>query len=243
MSPVRSAIALAVRLHSRDGAPDRGESSRERLSAAVAAIGERRPELFGGPSDSDQDGRLLCSPSSPECVLELVLELADGLRPWRPTFCASVRPLETSADIQTRAVRPAGFVREPETHEATRIAPSVDASIVGRSRAAREAAGGLDATDPRQARVAIVGRPGCEPLGALAGMIVESYDAMTERQRQIVRLTKRSETQQQVAKHLDVSRQAVNQSLAAAGWQHLKRAERIAADGLAALAELPPHER
>jgi DNA-directed RNA polymerase specialized sigma subunit len=56
-------------------------------------------------------------------------------------------------------------------------------------------------------------------------MVLTSYDAMTERQRQIISLIKESDTQQEVATHLDISRQAVNQSLTAAGWPHLKRAE------------------
>ena len=65
-------------------------------------------------------------------------------------------------------------------------------------------------------------------------MVLASYDAMTERQRQIISLIKESETQQQVATHLDVSRQAVNQSLAAAGWPHLKRAENAVREHLSA---------
>ncbi len=66
---------------------------------------------------------------------------------------------------------------------------------------------------------------------------------MTERQRLTISLIKKSDTQQQVATHLDVSRQAVNQSLAAAGWPHLQRAEEAVRDHLSALSSSAHGER
>ena len=56
---------------------------------------------------------------------------------------------------------------------------------------------------------------------------------MTDRQRQVVALVRESGSQQAVAQHLNVSRQAVNQSLTSAGWQHLLRAESVARARLA----------
>jgi hypothetical protein len=70
-------------------------------------------------------------------------------------------------------------------------------------------------------------------LGALLDLILEAHDGMTDRQRQVVALVRDSGSQQAVARHLNVSRQAVNQSLTAAGWPHLFRAESAARARLA----------
>ncbi len=77
-------------------------------------------------------------------------------------------------------------------------------------------------------------------LGALVGLLHAAYDGMTERQRQMISLIRSSDTQQQVARHLSVSRQAVNQSLAAAGWPHLRRAEEAVLVRFAAMSHSPP---
>jgi FixJ family two-component response regulator len=66
-------------------------------------------------------------------------------------------------------------------------------------------------------------------------LILEAYDGMTERQRQVIALVRESGTQQKVAQHLGVSRQAVNQSLAAARWPHLRRAEEAVVGRITAL--------
>jgi DNA-binding CsgD family transcriptional regulator len=101
----------------------------------------------------------------------------------------------------------------------------VEASLLAAEAAASLALRDVEETDVREPRVSLLA-PGHAPLlAALAGMVLASYDAMTERQRQIISLIKESDTQQEVATHLDISRQAVNQSLTAAGWPHLKRAE------------------
>jgi hypothetical protein len=73
-------------------------------------------------------------------------------------------------------------------------------------------------------------------LGALLDLVLEAHDGMTDRQRQVVALVRDSGSQQAVALHLNVSRQAVNQSLTAAGWPHLFQAESVARARLAAAA-------
>jgi DNA-binding phage protein len=85
----------------------------------------------------------------------------------------------------------------------------------------------LPETDVRESRFLVAGGGRGELVGTLLDLILEAYDAMTQRQRQIVDLVKTSDTQQQVATHLGISRQAVNQSLTAAGWPHIERAETV----------------
>jgi len=87
---------------------------------------------------------------------------------------------------------------------------------------------GLTRTDARGPR-ALMLVPDEDPvLGSLLDLILEAHDGMTDRQRQVVALVRSSGSQQAVARHLNVSRQAVNQSLAAAGWLHIVRAESAA---------------
>ena len=205
MATGTTAVALAVRVHPRGGTPSGDEAVVRALREAASAVSRRNPEMLLGPSSVSPEGVLLLALSAPRKILEAVLAVADGLRPLGTTFCAAV-----SAGTAPHG----GASPNP-----------VESSLLAAEAAASLALHGVEETDVKEHRVSLLG-PGHDPLlAALAGMVLASYDAMTERQRQIISLIKESDTQQQVATHLDVSRQAVNQSLAAAGWPHLKRAE------------------
>ena len=205
MTTGTTAVALAVRVHPQGGAPSGDEPSVRALREAASAVGRRNPEMLSGPSSVSPEGVILLALSAPGTILEAILAVADELRPLGTTFCAGV-----SARIGSHG-------------EA--FPSSVESSVLAIGAAASLALHGVEETDIREHRVSLLA-PGHDPLlAALAGMVLATYDAMTERQRQIISLIKESDTQQQVATHLDVSRQAVNQSLTAAGWPHLKRAE------------------
>lgn len=112
-----------------------------------------------------------------------------------------------------------------------------------RDAAVDRAVAGLARTDTRAPR-ALVLIPEEDPvLGALLDLILSAHAAMTDRQRQVVALVRESGSQQAVARHLNVSRQAVNQSLAAAGWPRLSRAESVARARLALAAGETPEDR
>jgi hypothetical protein len=220
MVGVHSAVALAARAHERDGRVSISSAPFSRLRAAAAEMGQTGAELIGGPSADAGDGVLVLPLTTPDAVLAVVLRLASLMRPFKTTFCAAIVPT-------TRSRSGGG-------------AQSVDAALLAADRAAGAAAAGIADTDPRDSRIVVLG-PGPEALvAALIDLIIEAYDSMTERQRQIVDLVKQSETQQQVAGHLGVSRQAVNQSLGSAGWPHLERAEETARGHLASLPA--PHD-
>jgi DNA-binding CsgD family transcriptional regulator len=170
--------------------------------------------MLSGPSSVSPGGTLLLTLSAPAAVLEAILLMADELRPLPTTFCAAVAAGRGGHDSVSR--------------------DHVGSSLMAAEAAASLALQGVEETDVREHRVSLLS-PGHDALASsLACMVLASYDSMTERQRQIISLIKESETQQQVATHLDVSRQAVNQSLAAAGWTHLKRAESVIRDHLSA---------
>ena len=95
-----------------------------------------------------------------------------------------------------------------------------------RSAAIERAVQGLDDADPRAPRVVALAPDRDELLGALAALVLEAYRVMTVRQRQVVSLVKEIGSQEDVARHLGVTRQAVNQCLGSAGWPHLREAER-----------------
>jgi hypothetical protein len=199
------AVVLAARVHARSGAARNDAETVERLRAAAVAIGEASPEILAGPSDTTADAVLVLPLSSPEAILCAILSIAERMRPGKTTFAASVVPLDEA----------------PQEH----AEETVEAALLASDRAATTAASRIAETDARESRV-IVFAPGRDGvLDALLDLIVEAYDAMTDRQRQIVSLVRNSDTQQQVAKHLSISRQAVNQSIMAAGWPHLRLAE------------------
>lgn len=211
----RSAVALAVRVHERDGRVSVSSGAFADLRAETARLAQSTPELIAGPSSVADDGVVVVPLTAPDAALTVVLSLASHLRPLKTTFCAVV-------------------VSDSVGRSRTRGA-SVDGALIAADRAATAAAARIADTHPRDSRIAVLG-PGPDSLAAaLIDLILEAYDSMTERQRQIVELVKQSETQQQVASHLGVSRQAVNQSLAAAGWLHLERAEDAARSHLASL--------
>lgn len=106
-------------------------------------------------------------------------------------------------------------------------------SDIQRGAAAERVVARLADTDTRGPR-ALMLIPEEDPvLGGLLDLILEAHDGMTGRQSQVVALVRDSGSQQAVARHLNVSRQAVNQSLTAAGWPHLSRAESVARARLA----------
>ena len=207
-------VALAVRVHPRGNAASGDEATVRTLREAAAALGRKSPEMLTGPSSVSPEGTLLLALSAPGAILEAILSVADELRPLGTTFCAA-------------ATSGAG------AHEAT-SPDRMESSLLAAEAAASLALHGIEETDVRERRVAILA-PAYDALASsLADMVLTSYDAMTLRQRQIISLIKESETQQQVATHLAVSRQAVNQSLAAAGWPHLRRAEGVIQEHLSA---------
>ena len=214
MATYYTAVTLAVRVHPRGSAPSGDEPSVRALREAASAVGRGNPEMLSGPSSVSHEGVLLLALSAPGTILEAILAVADELRPLGTTFCAAVA---------------AG------TGSHGRTSPNpVESSVLAVEAAASLAQHGVEDTDVRERRVSLLAPRHDSLMAALAGMVLASYDAMTERQRQIISLIKESDTQQEVASHLDVSRQAVNQSLAAAGWPHLRRAEDAIRDHLSA---------
>lgn len=215
MATGTTAVALAVRVHPRGGTPSGDDAAVQALREAASAVGRTSPEILSGPSSVSSEGVLLLSLGDPGTILEAILAVADELRPFGTTFCAVVSagdgPLgETSGN-------------------------SIESSLLAAEEASTLALQAVEETDVREHRVSLLAPDHAPLLSALAEMVLASYDAMTERQRLTISLIKESDTQQQVATHLDVSRQAVNQSLAAAGWPHLKRAEDAVREYLSAL--------
>jgi len=199
------AVALAVRAHPRGGAPSGDEASVRALRGAAAAVGSKHPEILSGPSSVSAEGTILLTLFTTSSILQAILAIADELRPLTTTFCAAV----STGAVTTRPALP----------------DHVESSLLAAEAAATMALNGVEETDARERRIALWA-PEHDPVAsALADMVLASYDTMTDRQRQIISLIKESETQQRVATHLGVSRQAVNQSLAAAGWPLLRRAE------------------
>ncbi len=223
MTELSAAVALAARGHERDGRILAGPAVRDDLRAAAAAIGESSPEILAGPSDVVHEDVLVLPLASPDAVLPVMLTIAAAMRPAKTTFCAAVMPRDREA------AAPAG--------------DSLDGTLLAADHAATEATAGITETDVRDSR-ALVLTPEPDPmLGALLDIILEAYDSMTDRQRQIVDLVKDSETQQQVATHLGISRQAVNQSLTAARWPHLRQAQEAVLNRLASLTTGDPDWR
>lgn len=229
MTTKQRATALAVRLHARDGTGLSASSALERLRASAAALEGARPAALAAPPEVGADGVMVLALTSPTEALPAVLTLADALRPLKTTFSLAV-----VADGTGRARAEAG-------------GPAAGAVSVGRRTRAgapdplaelaeARARGFLKEADPRASRVVVTAREPRHAVAAILGLLLEAYDAMTPRQRQIVELARHSATQQEVARHLNVSRQAVNQSLTAAGWFHLRTAEEVVGRRLAALA-------
>jgi hypothetical protein len=162
------------------------------------------------------DGVLLLPLSGPDRVMDAVLSIAGALRPAPSTYCAAIE---------------GGDGGDGASH--------VESALMAAQAAASAALHEILSTDARERRIRLMTPEPDLVASALAAMILASYDAMTERQRQMIRLIKDSETQQQVATHLGVTRQAVNQSLAAAGWPYLRRAEEAMRDCLARRSRVP----
>jgi len=208
-----TAAALAVRAHPRGGVPSADEEALKALRGAAAAAASD-PELLSGPSSVSPDGVLLLPLGDAARVLDAILRVADSLRPMGATFCGAVADGAPSESASGH----------------------VESALIAAEAAASLALSGIETTDARERRVCLLLPEQDVVAAALAGLVLATYDDMTERQRQIIELTKESDTQQQVASHLDVTRQAVNQSLAAAGWPHLRRAEQAVREHLIARA-------
>jgi len=210
MARTTVALALAARAHGRDGTPLSAPETIEAIRSAASSFTGTGGGALAGPT-SVVDGATIVVPlPRPEAVLPTARAIAASVRPARTTFCVARSELGSTDD-------------------------SVESAILVAERAASEAAARIDETDFREARVLVAAPHPGTLVGALLGLILETYDGMTDRQRQIVELVRGSETQQEVANHLGVSRQAVNQSLIAAGWPHVDRAEALVERELATL--------
>lgn len=206
-------MALAIRAHPRRTARAGAEELAERFRSAAARLGDRSPGLLAGPSTVTADGTLVLTLSEPAALLEAILAVADHVRPIPTTFSAAVH--RSRGETAGRAARGGSPEREDPLHD----------TVMAAEAATSIALSGASETDPAGKRVIVCFAEPDGLLGSLIELVLMAYDSMTERQRQIVTLARSSETQQQVASHLDISRQAVNQSLAAAGWKQLRRAE------------------
>lgn len=219
MTNSSAAFALAARAHGRNGSVAESPETLAKMRAAAVSLGESRRRILAGPTEIVGTSTLILQLTSPEAVLPASLALASSVRPARTTFCACC------ARAGSRNSPPAG--------------DRMESALAAREQAASEAAARLSETDFRESRFVVTGPRPADLVGVLLGLILESYDSMTERQRQIVDLVRDSDTQQEVATHLGISRQAVNQSLAAAGWPYLERAEAMALAELSSLWDRP----
>jgi DNA-binding NarL/FixJ family response regulator len=203
MSSPTTAVALAVRAHPRGGAPSASDEVTARLRSAAADLVETSPELISGPSSVSPEGALLLKLSSPEAILGAILSIAGNMRPLPTTFSAAVR----------------GASRRGH------FGGALDEVMIAWEAAASAALAGARGTDPREHRVAVQLTAPDPLVSPLIELMLRIHDGMTERQKQIVALARACDTQQEAATHLGISRQAVNQSLTAAGWHQLRRAE------------------
>jgi DNA-binding NarL/FixJ family response regulator len=215
----KSVAVLAVRAWGTEGRERSDTTAVEQLKDAAAAIAAADPQALAGPSESTPDGALLLPLASPSGTLNVILTIADLVRPLRTTFAVVLtqEPVTRNAPTHGGAAARGTDARPPHDEGADFICLTL-------AEASASALSALEATDPRDARV-LVRRPRDDSvLASLIDLVLLAYDSMTERQKQIIALVEESDTQQQVAAHLNISRQAVNQSLAAAHWSHLRRA-------------------
>jgi len=203
----KPAAVLAVRVWGTEGRERSDSAALKRLREAAAAVALSNSQALAGPSVSSPDGALLLPLASPSEALNVILAVADHTRPLRTTFAVVLAKEPVSEGASTTARDGGTLLRYLAIEEASASALST-----------------LAATDPRDARTLVRWPRDDSVLASLIDLVLLSYDSMTERQRQIIALVRESDTQQQVAAHLNVSRQAVNQSLAAANWQHVRRA-------------------
>jgi len=208
------ALLVAAQICDPSGVRRSDPAALELLRRASGELVAGQAGLLALPGVVAPDGVLSLTPSSPEAVVEIVLAVASSARPERTTFCLAMR-------------MPDDLIRErPEdglTHTPTR---ELEIAVLGAHAADALTRAGLAETDHRDSRVRVLGPGAARALSAALDLLLEAYDSMTERQRQIIRLVKSARTQQDVATHLGISRQAVNQSLASARWPHLDSAER-----------------
>ncbi len=217
------ALLVAVQICDPSGVRRTDPKALELLRRASGTLAARRAGLLALPGVVAPDGVLSVTPSSPDGVVEIILAVAAAARPEHTTFCVT---LPTSDDLIRE--RREGSLAHTPTRE-------LEVAVLGAHAADASARAGLSETDPRDSRVRVLGRGALPALGAALDLLLAAYDSMTERQRQIIQLVKSSRTQQDVATHLGISRQAINQSLASARWPHLDSAERHIGTSLAEL--------
>lgn len=222
MAPEHVTATLAARAHTADGSRRGDTVAVAQLGAAARAAEDELPDAFALPFELTENGTLLLQLTSPTHALDIMLLVSDAARPIATTFSLAIPATET------------GWDRVPENASTERGAPAPStAARTGPHRASPEtgdmapdAIECIDETDPKGARVVVATPKRDHVLSALMDLVLDAYESMTARQRQIVRLVKIAGQQQRVATHLGVSRQAVNQSLGAARWPHLRTAER-----------------
>lgn len=219
----RPTLLVAAQICDPSGVRRTDARALELLRTSASELSDQRAGLLGLPGAVTPDGVLSVVPSSPETVVEILLAIAAATRPERATFCLTV-----AAGDEVRE-RPATALDETPSRV-------LETALLGAHATDAAARAGLADTDHRDLRVRVLGPVDTSALGAALDLLLEAYDAMTNRQRQIVQLVKASRTQQDVATHLGISRQAVNQSLTSARWPRLESAARRITASIAELA-------
>lgn len=218
-------LLVAAQLCDARGVRRTDEDAVGALRDAAAALLEQERKLLREPGRVASDGVLMVVPASPEDALECLLIIEAATAPEPTTYCLAV-------------AAPPGVLRERAgSADATTPTRRLEAALIEAHAAETAARAGLAGTDPRDARVRVLASEPAPALAAALDLLLEAYRAMTDRQRQIVQLVKSRRTQQDVATHLGVSRQAVNQSLTSARWGHIEAAGRRIARSLDALCE------
>ena len=216
----RPAVALAARAHARNGRQRDDSDVRERMEKAARSFVSAHREVCSGPPSSTPDSVLVIPLARASGLVDALLFLDSALAPLRLTFAGAL-----ARDGRAAAPRDAGCL---------------DAAVLAEGSAVELALSRLADTDPRTSRVVLL-LPEPDPvLSALVCLVLDLRRGMTARQRQVIALVEETGSQQAVAGHLNVSRQAVNQSLAAAGWPALRAAELVARASLAAAAREDP---
>ncbi len=222
------ALLVAAQICDPSGIRRADPAALDLLRRASGELAAHSARLLALPVVVAPDGVLSVTPYAPEGVVDIVLAIAAAARPEHTTFCVTM-------------TMPDDLIRErPEDALARTPARDLETAVLGAHAADASARAGLSETDHRISRVRVLGPGAVQALAAAIDLLLEAYDSMTERQRQIIQLVKSLRTQQDVATHLGISRQAVNQSLTSARWPHLDSAERHISASLSALCATPP---
>ena len=212
-------VVVATQICDRNGVRRSDASTVRRLRQAAARLTEHMPGSLAAPGVVSQDGVLTLAPAAAELVVDLLLRVADATRPEKTTFCVTLTPKPDPTNLSVHENTESAEHGSPQSS-------ALDAAVLSSHAADTLARDALSQTDYRDTRVVVLAAQNQTLLATLLDLLLEAYDAMTERQRQIIQLVNSNRTQQDVATHLGISRQAVNQSLASARWPHLDRAAR-----------------